>query len=103
MTYIDPDQRRRSYGGVVFSAVMVALICYLTFAALQGEHGLLRLFQVEGHEARLNAELIDLRAQRREIEGKTYRLSTEGLDLDLLDERARFVLGLARPDEVMIR
>lgn len=102
MTYLDPDQKRRSYGGVVFGSVMVALICYLTFAAFQGEHGLLRLFQVEGQEARLDAELLDLKAQRKEIEGKTFRLSTEGLDLDLLDERARFVLGLARPDEVMI-
>lgn len=33
----------------------------------------------------------------------THRLSDEYLDIDLLDERARDVLGLVRADEVIIR
>jgi cell division protein FtsB len=33
----------------------------------------------------------------------THRLSDDYLDIDLLDERAREVLGLMRPDEVIIR
>ena len=37
-----------------------------------------------------------------EMENKTLRLSDNFLDLDLLDERARKVLGLARPDEIII-
>jgi cell division protein FtsB len=32
----------------------------------------------------------------------TRRLSDEFLDLDLLDERARNVLGYKRPDEIML-
>jgi cell division protein FtsB len=31
------------------------------------------------------------------------RLATDTLDLDLLDERARAVLGLGHPDEIVIR
>ena len=33
----------------------------------------------------------------------TRRLSDDYLDLDLLDERARDVLGLVRADELIIR
>lgn len=36
------------------------------------------------------------------MENKTLRLSDNFLDLDLLDERARKVLGLARPDEIIL-
>ena len=36
------------------------------------------------------------------IENLTRRLSDDYLDLDLLDERARDVLGLLRADEIVI-
>ena len=37
------------------------------------------------------------------MENLTRRLSDEYLDLDLLDEQARTVLGLLRADEIVIR
>jgi len=37
------------------------------------------------------------------MENRTRRLSDEYLDLDLLDERARAVLGLVRADDLVIR
>ena len=76
---------------------------YLSFAALQGEHGLLSLFRIEAQETRLREELASLQTERARIANKTERLSTERLDLDLLDEQARRVLGLGRPDEIIIR
>ena len=72
-------------------------------AALQGEHGLFRLFQIEAQEKRLQAELAKLTAEREAIANKTHRLSSATLDLELLDEQARRVLGLGRPDEMLIR
>jgi len=36
------------------------------------------------------------------MENLTRRLSDSYLDLDLLDERARNVLGLARSDEIIV-
>ncbi len=101
--YRDPEQRPGGVGGAIFGVVAVALMAYLTFAALQGEHGLFRLFQVEAQETRLKAELADLRDARARIANKTRRLSADHLDLELLDERARDVLGLARDDEILIR
>jgi cell division protein FtsB len=99
----DDETPRGAFAGAAFAAVTIALMAYLTFAALQGEHGLFRLFQVEAQEKRLRAELDALRAERAAVENKTRRLSTETLDLDLLDEQARKTLGLGRPDEILIR
>ena len=36
------------------------------------------------------------------IEKKTSSLSKKNLDLDLLDEQSRRILGLIRPDEIML-
>ncbi len=101
--YMGSEPRRSSLGGAVFAIIVVALMGYLTFAALQGEHGLLSLFQVEAQETRLKVELAGLQAERATISNKTLRLSTEHIDPDLLDEQARKVLGLGRPDEIIIR
>lgn len=90
-------------GGAVFATVLIAMMGYLTFAALQGEHGFFRLMQVEAQEARLRAELAEMQAERAVIANKTRGLSEGTLDLDLLDEQARKVLGLARADEILIR
>ncbi len=99
----ESEQRRSGVAGAVFAIVAIALIGYLTLAALQGDHGLFSLFQIEAQEARLRTELSDLQAERMAIANKARRLSTEDLDLDLLDEQARKVLGLGRPDEILIR
>ena len=37
------------------------------------------------------------------MENRTRRLSDQFLDLDLLDEQARDVLGYIRADEIVIR
>lgn len=99
----DIDGRRGGWGNAVFGAVVLALMAYLTFAALQGEHGLFRLFQIEAQEKRLRLELDKLVAEREAIANKTHRLSSATLDLELLDEQARRTLGLGRPDEMLIR
>ena len=101
--YPEYEPRRGSLGGPVFAVVVIALTSYLTFSALQGEHGLFQLFRVEAQETHLRNELAALQAEGARIGNKTARLSMESLDLELLDEQARKVLGLARPDEILIR
>jgi cell division protein FtsB len=101
--YREPDSRRRQLGGVLFFLVSLALLLYLAFAALHSDYGLIRLVQVEEREAALQRELAGLRAEREAMASRTARLSGDRPDLDLLDERARRVLGLGRPDELLIR
>ena len=101
--YPDNEPGGSGFGEMVFAGVAIALICYLALAALQGEHGLFSLLRVEADERRLREQLAALQSERAVVENKTERLSTEQLDRDLLDEQARKVLGLGRPDEIMVR
>ena len=49
------------------------------------------------------AELTALQTQHRELQARVDGLSSEHLSVDLLEERARVVLGFARPDDYVIR
>ncbi|KMW57071.1 Cell division protein DivIC (FtsB) [Candidatus Rhodobacter oscarellae] len=84
-------------------AIVMALGLYFTFASVQGDYGLFRRIQVESEAAELQAERDALQAEVAALRNKTKRLSDDFLDLDLLDQQARDVLGLVRGDEVVIR
>jgi cell division protein FtsB len=71
--------------------------------AIQGEYGVYALIQVKADASALEQELAALRAERAHLENLSARLSPDYLDLDLLDERARAVLGHMRADEITLR
>ena len=75
---------------------------YFTFTAVQGNNGLFQRIQVEAERDRLTEDLARLQMQTARMEILTRRLSDDYLDLDLLDERVRDVLGYARPDELIL-
>lgn len=83
--------------------VLVGVIAVFAHSGLQGDHGLAALREAAAEERRLAAELESLRRQRAEMENRVLRLGDGYLDLDLLDERARAVLGLVRQDELVVR
>jgi cell division protein FtsB len=70
---------------------------------LQGEYGVFTKLRVEKEQRELSVQRDLLTAERESYENLTRRLGDSYLDLDLLDERARVVLGYARVDEVIIR
>jgi cell division protein FtsB len=76
---------------------------YFTFAAVQGDYGVFRRVQIEAETEALRLERDALAAELAAIQNKTRRLSDGYLDIDLLDEQARDVLGMIRSDEIVIR
>ncbi|WP_282603419.1 septum formation initiator family protein [Paracoccus sp. PARArs4] len=95
--------QRLSIGATVFIALFCALSLYFAYAAVQGPSGILRRIQIEAETQELMEQRDALRDEVAQMQNLTHRLSDEYLDLDLLDERARDVLGLIRADEIMIR
>ena len=59
--------------------------------------------QIDAEAAALKLERDRLAAEVAQMENLTRRLSDEFLDLDLLDQQARDVLGLLRNDEIVSR
>ncbi|MEQ6247752.1 septum formation initiator family protein [Sulfitobacter sp. HNIBRBA3233] len=92
-----------SFGPLLFFAIAFALSLYFTFAAVQGDFGLFRRAEILGEAQSLRSQLDAVNAEVTQMENLTRRLSDDYLDLDLLDERARTVLGMVRADEIVIR
>ena len=95
--------RRPAIGPLIVFSGAFALGLYFTFAAVQGDYGLFRRAEMNAEARELRAQLAAVRAEVARMENLTKRLSDDYLDLDLLDEQARSVLGFIRADEVVIR
>lgn len=84
-------------------ALVAAASLYFAHRGVQGGLGLRVGFTAAEETRRLEAELDALRKERVNLETLTGRLGGEAIDLDLLDERARAILGRARTDEIVVR
>lgn len=96
-------QNRRGLGGVVYLVLAVFAGSYFTFAAVQGDYGMFARVAINAEAATLTEERDRLAADLAEMQNLTRRLSDEFLDLDLLDQQTRDVLGYMRADEIAIR
>ena len=94
---------RQSLGGLIYLALAFALGAYFTFAAVQGDYGVFRRVEITAEAEGLHAERDKLAAELAEITNLTHRLSDAYLDLDLLDQQSRDILGYVRADEIVIR
>ncbi len=94
---------RPGFGFAIYLTVAVALACYFAFAAIRGDLGVLERLVIEADIRRLEQQRSTLASEVDDLANKTHRLSDDYLDLDLLDERARSVLGLMRADELTVR
>lgn len=94
---------RPNLGAFAFFAIAFALGAYFTFAAVQGDYGLFRRAEIVAESNALQKDLDVLNNDIARMENLTRRLSDDYLDLDLLDQQARSVLGLLRADEIVIR
>jgi cell division protein FtsB len=92
-----------SLGGTVYLGACLLLASSFGFAAINGDSGVLSQRQVAAEAAKLTAERDALAADLNRLQNLTLRLSDGYLDLDLLDERARAVLGYVRADEIVLR
>ena len=99
------NSARLSIPWVMLAVFALALMLglYFTFAAVQGDYGLFRRAEILSDAKKLEAELTILKNEVDKMSNLTLRMSDEYLDLDLLDEQARDILGQIRSDEVIIQ
>ncbi|QEW19807.1 Septum formation initiator [Marinibacterium anthonyi] len=98
-----PRTNRPSFGALIYFTLAFALGIYFTFAAVQGDYGLFRRVEISAEAESLKQDLDRLDTEVDRMDNLTHRLSDTYLDLDLLDQQARSVLGLIRADEIVIR
>lgn len=92
--------RLKVYLPTVFLGV---LIFYFSFHALTGERGLLSHQRRQETLQLRQHQLAELQKERRELEARARLLNTHSLSADLLEERARTLLGFVGPGDYVIR
>ena len=80
---------------------LLFFLLYFSYVAIFGNNGLKSYIDLEFEIIELNNNFNSLERVMHELEMKTSKLSNN-LDLDLLDQQSRSVLGLIRNDEIMI-
>ena len=75
---------------------------YFGYHLQNGDHGLKARADLERRKDVLAGELAGLREVKTRLERDVALLRPESLDPDMLDERARAILNLAHPDDLIM-
>lgn len=78
------------------------LVGYFGVSAYTGNHGLRAQQDLDQQFAELSKELARLKRERAEWQNRVALLKPESIDPDMLDERARAVLGYVGPGELTL-
>jgi cell division protein FtsB len=82
--------------------LLILMVAYFGISFVHGERGLLAWIRLSDEVGLVQADLADLMVHRTRMEHRIQLLRPNGLDLDLLDERSRALLGFAHKDEIVI-
>ena len=82
--------------------LLILMVTYFGMSFVQGDRGLLAWIRLSDEITLVQSDLADLMVRRTRIEHRIQLLRPNGLDLDMLDERARALLGFAHKDEIVI-
>ena len=80
----------------------MAAVSYFAFHAIQGDRGLFSWWQIRQEIARAESALQALQAKKSDLENRVSLLRPDGIDPDLLEERARVMFNMGRQGEKVI-
>lgn len=87
---------------VIGPVIGICAIGYFAYHAISGQRGILALRQLSQQVAVANVEFESVRSDRMALERDVKLLHPESLDPDMLDERARLMLGYGYPDDIVV-
>lgn len=96
------DEIRRRSAKVIGPVLGMLALAYFCFHGVTGEHGLLAWKRLDLEMASAQQRLAVVAEEHRVMEHRVALLSSAALDPDMLEERARIMLNVAHPDDVVI-
>ena len=93
---------KRWLRAAVTPAIFLGLVGYFSWNVTQGERGLQSYAMRREQLKSLQAELVRVTAERDTWERRVMGLRTQRLDPDTLDERARAMLNVADPADIVV-
>ena len=94
-------RKQRSWIRWIVPALSVACFAYFGFHSWHGAYGLNSAEALELRRVELTERLASLTERRQHLERKVMLMSDGAVEADMLDERARLFLNVAREDEVV--
>ena len=85
----------------ISATLCISLFSYFCYHAVSGDRGIVTLFKLSSRVQELQASAEQTHTERLQLEHKVSLLKPSSLDLDMLDEQARKLLGYATKDEVV--
>jgi cell division protein FtsB len=80
----------------------IGIFGYFAYHAIEGDRGLFAFMRLKEQVAEAEQMQREIAAIRAELDHRVSLLRPEHTDPDMLDERARMMLNLAQPDEIVI-
>jgi cell division protein FtsB len=96
------DELKRRAKDVIGPVLGFCTVGYFAYHSVEGDRGLFALLRLSEQIQEARSHLDELAAERKSLERRVSNLRPDHLDPDMLDERARLILNLARPDEIVI-
>ncbi len=93
---------RSRAAGLLIPFFSLLVVAYFVWHGLHGQNGYWARASMDAQAQSLQEELDRLQAERRKLERHVALLRPESLDPDMLEERAREILNLAHPNDVVI-
>ncbi|MFZ5836142.1 MAG: FtsB family cell division protein [Pseudomonadota bacterium] len=93
---------RRRLRHAAVPALCACAVVYFGYHAIQGDRGLITYFRYGQYIDTLKGEYDQTVRQREMLEHRVSLMRSQSLDPDLLEERARDVLGFAHPNDRVI-
>jgi cell division protein FtsB len=100
------DWLRGNVGGVWLVcrvSLIVVVFLYFVFHAIGGTNGLLSYVGIKKQVAEVSERLRDVKEKLESLQLNVSLLGNGTLDIDILEERCRAVLGYSFQDEVIVR
>ncbi len=82
--------------------VLATILAYFGYHAVQGDRGLIAWWNLRYEIEKTDFELAEVTAAKRTLEHRVALLRPESLDRDMLEERARLMLGAIGPDDIIV-
>lgn len=86
-----------------FNILILLMLLYFIFHSIYGSRGIIAYFKLQAELESAHVKLHELRSERLEIEHRAKLLRPGSLDRDMLDEKARNILGVVLPNEIVFK
>ena len=87
---------------VIGPVLGVSLMVYIVYHAVQGNHGLIAYWQLVKQVDAANHAVALLDEEKTRLQKRVELLHPDSLDPDMLEERARVMLGYADPTDIIL-